>query len=207
MGVGAQIACVPRRFALIMVAREWLASPWLGSFGVMLGSFGAVRQTPLFRWGPSPLSYRRLCPGGVLRRRPHLAPREVIVFHVSLGSLEHDWEHSVETAWKPLWVGHGNLMETTWKPRGNSVETTCIFICYDFEPKRNSCRTGANQDPCRYPCQNHWALGPGFMASISRIPEARRFRRCPVDDKGQPTTTTTVTTTDRRRRRSTTTAG
>ena len=28
------------------------------------------------------------------------------------------------------------------------------------------------------------------MASISRIPEARRFRRCPVDDKDRPTTTT-----------------
>ena len=61
VGVGAQTARVPRRFALIMVAREWLASPGLGSFGVMLGSFGAVRQTPLSRWGPSSLSYRRLC--------------------------------------------------------------------------------------------------------------------------------------------------
>ena len=190
MGVGAQIACAPRLFALIMVARGWLASPGLGSFGVVLGPFGAVVQTPLSQWGPSALSYRRLCPGGVPRRRPHLGPREVIAFHVSLGSLEHDWGHSVETAWKPLWVGHGNLMETTWKPHGNRVETTWILKCDDFEPKRNSCRMGAKQDPCWYPCRIHWVLGPGFMASISRIPEARRFRRCPVDDKDRPTTTT-----------------
>ena len=74
VGVAAQIACVPRLFALIMVARGWLASPGLGSFGVVLGPFGAVLQTPLSQWGPSALSYRRLCPGGVPRRRPHLGP-------------------------------------------------------------------------------------------------------------------------------------
>ena len=143
---------------------------------VPVGSFGAVLQTLVSRRGPAASS--------------SFGPREVIAFHVSLGSLGHDWGRSVETAWKPLWVGHGNLMETTWKPHGNRVETTWILKCDDFEPKRNSCRMGAKQDPCRYPCQIHWVLGPGFMASISRIPEARRFRRCPVGDEDRPTTTT-----------------
>ena len=138
--------------------------------------FCAVLQTLASQWGPSALS--------------HVGPREVIAFHVPLGSLEHDWEHSVEAAWKPWWGGHGNLVETAWKPNGNCVEATWIFICDDFEPQRNSCRMGAKQDPCWYPCRIHWVPGPGFMASISRIPEARRFRRCPVDDKDRPTTTT-----------------
>ena len=56
---------------------------------VPVGSFVAVLQTPVSQWGPSALSY--------------VGPREVIAFHVPLGSLEHDWGHSVETAWKPWW--------------------------------------------------------------------------------------------------------
>ena len=53
--------------------------------------FGAVLETLVSQWGPSALS--------------HVGPREVIAFHVPLGSLEHDWEHSVEAAWKPWWGG------------------------------------------------------------------------------------------------------
>ena len=188
MGVGAQIACVPRRFASrggCSHRQGWGPSALC--------------------WGLSALSYRRLCPGEALRRCPtdacvpvgpsalsYVGPREVIAFHVPLGSLEHDWGHSVETAWKPWSGGHGNLVETAWNLHGNRVETTWIFICDDFEPQRNSCRMGAKQDPCWYPCWIHWVPGPGFMASISRIPEARRFRRCPVGDEDRPTTTTTI---------------
>ena len=126
MGVGAQIACVPRRFALIMVVRGWLASPGLGSFGVMLGSFGAVRQTPLFRWGPSSLSYRRLCPGGVLRRRPHLAPPRGDCFPrvsgVTGARLGTQRGNRVETVLGGTRKPNGNHVETSWKPRGNHMD-------------------------------------------------------------------------------------
>ena len=97
MGVGAQIACVPRRFA----SREGCShrQGWGPS---------------ALCWGLSALSYRRLCPGEALRRCPTDACVPVGSLGVVLcGPPERSLLSMCLWAY---WITTGG---TAWKPRGN----------------------------------------------------------------------------------------
>ena len=112
MGVGAQIACVPRRFASrggCSHRQGWGPSALC--------------------WGLSALSYRRPCPGEALLRCPTdacvpVGPLGVVPCGPPRG---HCFPCASGLTGARLGAQRGSRVETvvggTWKPNGNRVET------------------------------------------------------------------------------------